>query len=115
MGRKKNIDTFGCPVEEDIDTISGFSDEPVIKGKCLSSFSFDDSNINEEVNQLQNHNHEKVISKEISFTDSTDDPQNLDTDNDSNIITTPTNTEIITDSSKENTTTALKSKNISSK
>lgn len=107
MGRKKNIDTFGCPVEEDIDTISGFSDEPVIKGKCLSSFSFDDSNINEEVNQLQNHNHEKVISKEISFTDSTDDPQNLDTDNDSNIITTPTNTEIITDSSKENTTTKL--------
>ena len=105
MGRKKNIDTFGCPVEEDIDTISGFSDEPtIIKGKCLSSFSFDDSSVNEEVNISQNHNHEEVISKEISFTDSTADTKNLDTDNNSNIITNPTNIEIKTNNSKENTT-----------
>ena len=81
MGRKKNIDTFGCPVEEDIDNISGFSDEPIIKGKCLSSFSFDDSNINEEVNLSQDYKHEKRISKDISFTNATADINNPDTNN----------------------------------
>ena len=54
MGRKnKSINTFACPVEEDDNDISGFSDEPIIKGKCLSSFSFDNSNINEEVISLK--------------------------------------------------------------
>ena len=100
MGRKKNnINTFACPVEEDNNDICGFSDEPIIKGKCLSSFSFDDSNINEEINQLKNHNHEKVISNKITFTDSTADYQNIDSDNNSSIITNPTNTEIKTDNS----------------
>lgn len=41
--KKKTIDTFGCPVEEDNDDICGFSNEPIITGNCLSSFSFDDT------------------------------------------------------------------------
>ena len=99
MGRKKkNIDTFACPVEEDNNDISGFSDETIIKGKCLSSFSFDDSNNNEEVNILQDHNHKEVISKEISFNDSKSDLNNTHTNN-----TKTANTEVKTNNLKQNT------------
>ena len=101
MGRKKKstIYTFACPVEEDNNDISGFSDEPIIKGKCLSSFSFDDSNINEEVNISQDHKPQEHISKDISFTDSASDINNANTNN-INI----TKTVVKTDNSKENTT-----------
>ena len=102
MGRKKNIDTFGCPVEEDIDTISGFSDEPIIKGKCLSSFSFNDSNINKEVNLSQNNKSKESISKDISFTNSTTNIKNSDTNN-----TAITVNEIKSINSKKNTTAEI--------
>lgn len=102
MGKKKNIDTFACPFEEDIDNISGFSDEPIIKGKCLSSFSFDDFNTNEEVNLLQDNKPEEDISKKISFTNTTTDINNPDTNN-----TTITKTQVKADNLKENTTTEI--------
>ena len=99
MARKKNsIDTFACPVEEDNIDISGFSDEPIIKGKCLSSFSFDDSNNNEEVNISQDHNHKEDILKEISFNDSESDINNTHTNN-----TKTVNTEIKINNLKQNT------------
>ena len=110
MGRKKNIDTFGCPVEEDIDNVSGFSDEPtIIKGKCLSSFSFDDpksddSDNNGEVIISQVHKHEETISKDCSFTDSTTNTQNSDTDNSNTNLSNPKSK---TDNSKENTTAEI--------
>ena len=88
MGRKnKSIDTFACPVEEDNNDISGFSDEPIIKGKCLSSFSFDDSNIEEEVNLSQ---------------DNKSDKNNTVTNN-----TSIANTEVNINNSKENTNTEI--------
>ena len=96
MGRKKNsIDTFACPVEEDNNDISGFSDEPVIKGKCLSSFSFDDFNNSEEVNLSNDNEPKEMVSKEILFTDSTADIKNLNTTATNNSNTNNnTNTEI---------------------
>lgn len=85
MARKKknSIDTFGCEIEENNNDISGFSDEPVITGTCLSSFSFDDTDNNEEVFVLSNNNSNnkpeiipttKITSKEISFNNTSDKP-----------------------------------------
>ena len=84
MARKKknSIDTFGCPVEEDNNDISGFSDEPVITGTCLSSFSFDDTDNNEAINISQDYNN-----KEISFTDA----KTLDTNRNINNTRAKTN------------------------
>jgi len=112
MARKhKNIDTFACPVEDDNNDISGFSDEPIIKGKCLSSFSFDDtksddSDNNEDVIILQDHEHEENISKDYSFTNSTANSKNPDT-NKFNSITNIDNSEAQTDNLKENATTEI--------
>ena len=100
MARKKNnINTFACPVEEDNNDISGFSDEPIIKGKCLSSFSFDDNisndfDTNEKVNLSEDHNPEENTLKKISFTDSRADVKNPNTN-----LTNPKDK---TDNSKEN-------------
>ena len=80
MGRK--INTFACPVEEDNNDISGFSDEPVITGPCLSSFSFDDTDNNEAINISQDYNN-----KEISFTDA----KTLDTNRNINNTRAKTN------------------------
>lgn len=103
MGRKnKSIDTFACPVEEDNSDISGFSDDPIIKGKCLSSFSFGDSNINEDVNLLQGNKSEEAIPKDISFTSPTTDIRNPDTNN-----AAITKTEVKTDNLNKNTTTEI--------
>ena len=61
MGRKnKSINSFACPVEEDNNDISGFSDEPIIKGKCLSSFSFYDTK------PYDSDNNEEVITSQIN-------------------------------------------------
>ena len=103
MGRKKkNIDTFACPVEEDNNDISGFSDEPIIKGKCLSSFSFGDNNINEDVNLLQGNKSEEAIPKDISFTNTTTDIRNPDTNN-----AAITKTEVKADNLNKNTTAEI--------
>lgn len=87
MGRK--INTFACPVEEDNNDISGFSDEPVITGPCLSSFSFDDTDNNEEVNISQDYNN-----KEISFTDTKTLISNTNINNTSRFKIHNSNTEI---------------------
>jgi len=108
MGRKhKNIDTFACPVEDDNNDISGFSDEPIVKGKCLSSFSFDDftNNDNEEVNVSKDTHPEEIILREISYTDSTADKKNPDTN--TSINTNLINHDSKTNNSKENIITEI--------
>ena len=80
MARKKNsIDTFACPVEEDDNDISGFSDEPIIKGNCISSFSFDTPNSETKDSILiSNKPEENSIPEEISFSDPVDNTNNKD-------------------------------------
>ncbi|HCW53766.1 MAG TPA: hypothetical protein DG753_08530 [Clostridium sp.] len=73
MGRKnKNIDTFACPVEEDDIDICGFSDEPIVKGNCVSSFSFDTPNSETKTSVLINDKPKESTPKEISFSNPVD-------------------------------------------
>ena len=70
MGRK--IHTFACPVEEDDNDICGFSDEPIVKGNCVSSFSFDNSNTDTKDNILMSNKPKENTPKEISFSNPVD-------------------------------------------
>ena len=100
MGKKKPPEPkndFAC--EEDLDVCS-FSEEPIITGKCIASFSFSDDltdRINESDINISNNNiaaSESTSTKTIAFNNSTTGNNNTHstTNTDTNLNTSPAST-----------------------
>jgi len=82
--------------EEDID-ICGFSDEPIITGECIASFSFGDDSADESHEAALNLSNNNIVTSEsastktIDFNNATNSNSNANTDdNNSNTSSTLT-------------------------
>lgn len=86
--------------EEDLD-VSGFTSEPIITGKCITSFSFDDSSENIIISKKQDSNASSITADNtIDLNISSNSKDNTSTNSSSDNRAVSTNKNILADNRK---------------